>query len=110
MIRLVRRFALVLLVSLGTPLTVTAQTVLPAAPIAFSANGRDVALDYDALAALPQVEQKITFQTKKGPETAVYKGPLETDGHKLKDGFRIVAQGDKRGARAIHNVAKIELK
>ncbi|HEY5818647.1 MAG TPA: hypothetical protein VIU14_09660 [Mesorhizobium sp.] len=35
---------------------------------------------------------------------------LETDGQPMKDGLRIVAQGDKRGARAIHNVVKIELR
>lgn len=35
---------------------------------------------------------------------------LETDGEKLKDGIRVVAQGDKRGARAIHNVVSIEVR
>ncbi|MIL09239.1 hypothetical protein BZU93_25620 [Salmonella enterica subsp. enterica] len=35
---------------------------------------------------------------------------LETDGQKLKNGFRIVVQGDKRGARALHNVTSIEVK
>ncbi len=35
---------------------------------------------------------------------------LETNGEVLKDGLRIVAQGDKRGARAVHNVVKIELR
>lgn len=35
---------------------------------------------------------------------------LETDGQSLKDGFRIVAQGDQRGARAVHNIVKIEVR
>lgn len=35
---------------------------------------------------------------------------LTTDGKPLPEGFRIVAQGDKRGARAIHNIVKIELR
>lgn len=147
------------------PLASNAQTVLPApTAIELSGGANPVSLDVAALEALPQVEEKITFNTKNGPETAVYKGPLlwdvigaaklldglernhelartlsvhavdgyeiaysigeiapefgnakillalETDGNKLKDGLRIVVQGDKRGARAIHNVTKIELK
>lgn len=35
---------------------------------------------------------------------------LETDGKPLADGLRIVAQGDKRGARAIHHIVGIELR
>lgn len=35
---------------------------------------------------------------------------LETDGVKLADGYRIVVQGDKRGARALHNITKIEIR
>lgn len=35
---------------------------------------------------------------------------LETDGKPLADGFRIVADGDKRGARAIHDIVKIEVR
>lgn len=35
---------------------------------------------------------------------------LETDGKPLADGFRIVAQGDKRGARAIHDIVTIEVR
>lgn len=35
---------------------------------------------------------------------------LETDGQTLPDGLRIVVQGDKRGARAIHHIVKIELR
>lgn len=125
---------------------------------------KPIALTAESLAALPQVEQEITFKTSKGVSTARYKGPLlweviksskaldglehnkelartlmvtasdgyeiafsigeiapefgnatillalETDGKALPDGFKIVAQGDKRGARAIHNIVKIELR
>ena len=121
-------------------------------------------LRLNSLAALPQVEQDVTFKTSKGVKTGHYKGPLlwdvvksskaldgldhnkelaktlmvtasdgyqiafsigeiapefgnamilvalETNGEVLKDGLRIVAQGDKRGARAVHNVVKIELR
>lgn len=35
---------------------------------------------------------------------------LETDGVPLPEGFRIVVQGDKRGARAIHNIVKMEIR
>lgn len=35
---------------------------------------------------------------------------LETDGKPMPDGYRIVAQGDKRGARAVHDIVKIEVK
>lgn len=162
-LKLASSIAFALLLSL--PLAAHAQTTLPApTAIEFSGGPNPVSLDVATLEALPQIEEKITFNTKNGPETAVYKGPLlwdvvgaaklldglernhelartlsihavdgyeiaysigeiapefgnakillalETDGHKLKDGFRIVVQGDKRGARAIHNVTKIELK
>lgn len=156
---------LVIALLLMLPIAARAQTALPPpTSIEFSGGPSPVSLDVAKLEALPQVEEKITFQTKNGAETATYKGPLlwdvvgaaklldglernhelartlhihavdgyeiaysvgeiapefgdatillalETDGHKLKDGFRIVVQGDKRGARAIHNVTKIELR
>lgn len=121
-------------------------------------------MSVETLAALPQVEQEISFKTSKGVSTGRYKGPLlwdvlkssaafdglernkelaktllvtandgyeiafsigelspefgnamilvalETDGKPLLDGFHIVAQGDKRGARAIHNIVKMEIR
>lgn len=161
-LRALPKVGLVLLLLLA-PAIALAQSAAPQAIEVVGAK-TPASLTFEALAALPQVEQTVTFQTKNGPETAVYKGPLlwdviaaakaleglernhelartlsvhavdgyeiafsigeiapefgnamillalETDGHKLKDGFRIVAQGDKRGARAIHNVTRIELK
>lgn len=35
---------------------------------------------------------------------------LETDGKRLARGFQIVVQGDKRGARAIHDIVSIEMR
>jgi len=35
---------------------------------------------------------------------------LETNGLPVPEGFRIVVQGDKRGARAIHNIVKMEIR
>ncbi len=35
---------------------------------------------------------------------------LETDGKPLPQGFHIVVQGDKRGARAVHDIVRIEMK
>lgn len=35
---------------------------------------------------------------------------LETDGKPLPRGFQIVAQGDERGARAVHDIVKIEVR
>lgn len=35
---------------------------------------------------------------------------LEVDGKPLPQGFEIVVQGDKRGARALHNINRIELR
>lgn len=128
------------------------------------ADAKPVEIALASLAALPQVEQDISFKTSKGMSTARYKGPLlwdvvkaskmldglehnkelaktllvtagdgyqiafsigelapefgnatimlalETDGKPMPDGFRIVAQGDKRGARAIHDITRIELR
>jgi len=43
------------------------------------ASGNTVALTGEMLAALPQVERDVTFQTSKGPSSGRYKGPLLWD-------------------------------
>jgi len=128
------------------------------------AGSKPVTITLEALAALSQIEQDVTFKTSKGVSMGHYKGPLlwdvvkvskaldgldhneelsktlmvtasddyqiafsigelspefgnalvllalEVDGKVLADGFRIVVQGDKRGARAIHNIVKMEIR
>ena len=140
------------------------QTAKVQPSIEFVGGATTLVLTPQSLAALPLVEQDVTFRTSKGVSTAHYKGPLlwdvvkaskaldgldhnkelaktlmvtasdgyqiafsigeiapefgnamilvalETDGQPLKDGLRIVAQGDKRGARAVHDIVKIELR
>lgn len=159
------KLLLVLAFLAAAPLCAQAQSATPAPGSIELVGIKDhPALSLEALSALPQVEQEVTFKTSKGLSTARYKGPLlwdvlastgalegldrnkelaktllvtavdgyeiafsigelapefgnstnllvlETDGEKLRDGFRIVVQGDKRGARAVHNVARIELR
>lgn len=146
------------------PAGASAKDTAPASFAFVTDGGAPVALTETALKALPQVEEKVTFQSSKGVSSAVYKGPLlwdvvqstkaldglehnaelakilmvsaadgyrvaysigemapdfgnakiilalEVDGKPLPRGFRVVVQGDKRGARAVYEITKIELK